>query len=566
MSKQPLYERLSRARQTLDWPLSHLIVFVFALPLLLVWLLVGLVSWWVLFLLGWVRAGVTVEILAALIPAFIGFAVQQWSLLVAEEKLREDRRKEAQNEIRRLAGLVNSDPSEGGRRYLEYIQSDDWVWQDPMIQQHLRGVWEIASPQALRHTVALRSALVDDEKWKKAQAEIGTENVHKSLVWAWRMLDEDWQKHIRPMLAGTVEREIESRSWQAILKPWRQVCFWKPNCFHTPPNLAKAIELLELQRNPFSSERAEQDDLLFETWVGLEWSLQTPQPQIIVGKHGAGKTALALYTIRNSIEHKTAFPIYVPDFPNEPTPYAQLDNFARAMARTLLHFLAFYPRSFLEQDIASQSAMTHLLGLYIGTGSNLALQLQKAGLESIAEGKRMFQELERLLSNISLARPPDDELITLLSAARPSGFPCTIILVDLPEVSETTIKTLGDTARALLDLLSAFHGEPIYLKMLLPDALSALAPNNDVIRLVWSEERLRTLLRNRLGILGAKSLNAWCDPEAAQSDPDQSMIQAAQGLPGRLIHLGNELLAQLASHPDYPKITAQDLDKVLGNL
>lgn len=530
----------------------------------------------------------TTSIFISLVTGLLGVGWKWWEQEQQARKERERERKEQEDKERKrqeqerqeqerkrhaiettlgkvesLRALLQGNLSEAARGYLEYTQKNDFPWQESEVRNRLQAIWTLDAPQALQSLITLQRAF--PERWTETLGQIGNETAIQSLVWAWRMLDPDWQKRIRPMLTGTVEKEIEARSWQAILKPWRHVCFWKSGCFRLSLEVVKALELLELQRSPFGSERAEADELLFDTWVDWEWSLDTPQPQIIVGKHGAGKTAIAFHTIRNSIKDKTAFPIYVPDFPNQATRHAQLDNLARAMARTVLHFMAFYPRSFLEQDVTGRSAIAQLLGVYIGVGKDLALQLQKAGLDSVAEGRRVFQELERLLSNTLLAPPPDDELIALLAAARPSRFSYTILLVDLPNVSEeTAISTMSDTARALLDLSSVFRGEPLYLKILLPDELNAFALNNDVIRLVWSEERLHMLLHNHLGIAGVESLNVWCDPEAAKYYPDQHLIQAAQGSPGQLISLGNKLLARLVSHPDYPKITAPDLDDILS--
>jgi hypothetical protein len=572
MSKQPLYERLSRARQTWDWPVSHFIIFVLALPLLLLWLLVGLLSWWILFLLGWVRAGVTVEILAALIPAFIGFAVQQWSLLVTEEKRREDQRKEAQNDIRRVARLVKSNPSEGSRRYLEYSRHDDWVWQDPVIQQRLKGMWETTSPKALQHTVTLWRAF-DENRWEETVGQSSNVEVYyRSLVWAWRILDEDWQQNrIRRMLPEVVQRNIEQELWQAIFKPWHHVCFWRDGCFVPPPDVAEGVRLLELQRNPFGSERAEFDELLFTCRIEREelGLLQTYQPHIVIGEHGSGKTALAFFMVHDCVNSRTVFPVYVPTFPVDPSRYVQLDNLARAAARTLLHYLAFYPRSFLTQDIANRSALAHLLGLYIGTGSTLALELQKAGLEPLGSGEQMLKELERLLQKVSLAAPPEDELIDLLGAARPREFERVSLLLDLPDIHTTVAETrASDLAHTLLDLMQPFQRARVYLKIFLPAELGAVVQGNPAIRLTWSDTELQSLLRKRLEVCGidGQSLAILCDVSARTASPDARLVRAARGLPGRLIHLGNQLVARVASHSDNPRITAQDLGDVLDKL
>lgn len=518
----------------------------------------------------------TTSIFISLVTGLMGIGWKWWEQEQKERERREQQEKERQEQERReqerkrnaietaldkiksLEALLHSNVSEAARRYWEYSHATDFPWQESEVKNRLPTVWVLNAPRELQNLVTLQRAF--PEQWTKTLAQIGNDAAIQSLIWAWRMLDEDWQQRIRSMLVGNVEKEIQARSWQAILKPWRQVYFWKPGYSSTPLDVAKALGLLGLERNPFGSARAECDELLFDTWVDVEWaSLQAPQLQTVVGKPGSGKTALALFIIRASVCAKTAFPIYVSGCPTEPTRRAQLDYLARAVARTLLHFVAFYPKSFLEQDIASRSAMAHLLGMYIGVGKDLALQFQKAGLEPIGEGRRMHQELERLLSNTALAAPPEDEMLALLGAARPHGFPYTLVLVDLPDTTQ------NDVASVWLDLAALLQGELVYLKILGSDELKALA-KNVVVQLGWLEGQLQTLLRNRLGVVGVESLATWCAPSAQQFSPEQRLVQAAQGLPGRLIHLGNQLLAQLTTHPDDPRLTEQDLHIVLGPL
>lgn len=493
-----------------------------------------------------------------------------------EQREREQRERERQEQERQrrvietvlgkvesLQTLLASDLSEAARCYWEYSQEKDFPWQESEVKNRLKSLWTVQSPIPLQHTLTLLQAYPG--QWVETRAQIGTDSIDQSLIWAWRMLDKDWQQRIRPMLDETVWKKIEASQWQAILKPWRHVYFWKPTYPSAPPNIAKALELLGLARNPFGSIQAECDELLFDTWIDVEWTalLQDPRPRIVVGKPSSGKTALALFTIRASVCAKTAFPIYVSSCPTEPTRRAQLDYLARAVTRTLLHFVAFYPRSFLEQDVASYSAMAYLLGMYIGAERDLALEFQKAGLEPIGEGRRVLQELERLLANTSRATPPEDEMLALLGAARPYGFPHTIVLVDLPDTTPAAKPMLDDVASVWLDIASLLQGELSYLKILGSDELDTLV-KNEVIRLGWSEQQLLMLLRNRLGIVGVESLDTWCDQSARQFSPERLLVETAQGLPGRLIHLGNQLLAQLATHPILPALTDKDLDDVLG--
>jgi hypothetical protein len=85
------------------------------------------------------------------------------------------------------------------------------------------------------------------------------------------------------------------------------------------------------------------------------------------------------------------------------------------------------------------------------------------------------------------------------------------------------------------------------------------------VLLAWSQADLEELLVNRLRWVGYQSLGSLCDPEARMLAPDERLVRAAQGVPRRLIQLGNQLLARVATHPDEPRLTAADLDAVLGS-
>ncbi len=82
--------------------------------------------------------------------------------------------------------------------------------------------------------------------------------------------------------------------------------------------------------------------------------------------------------------------------------------------------------------------------------------------------------------------------------------------------------------------------------------------------MTWDESDLATLLRRSLAVVNTATLAAWCDPEARLALPDDRLLGAAAGNPRQLIKLGNQLLAQVAGHPQEPAVAAGDLNAVLG--
>lgn len=567
-----LDRELTHARQSWPWPFSHLIIFLFALPSLILWGSAGLGTWWVLDALGWVKAGITVQILAVVIPAFIGFAVQQWRFLADAEETKRTHRKEAQAQIGMLPTLLKGDSSEGAHRYLEYAQSDDWIWQDVTIKNRLDRVWEANACVELQNVVKLHTSFELSETERiNASKQIGQPQVEKSLIWAYRVLDKEWQQRSLEILPKYVRLEIEKQSWKAIFHPSPHVHPWRPCPPWNSIGDMQGPRQLELPPNSFGSSSAENDFRLLETRVNpsaLTW-LQELKPTLLFGKPGSGKTSLCLFHVIDSVHdnQRTLFPIYHPQIASEATPHAQLNGLGKTLAAALLYYLAINPREFVERDIEGKAAIACLLGTYICAGRELSLRFHRNGLPAMGLGSQMLKELDQLVPKKS-KNLPEDELIDLLRVARPSDYTWTFVLVDMAHETkrdESTLKT-AECIHALIELMWPLESAGTFLKMLLPDELRPCLklPNlPGAEELIWTNDELTTLLQKRLFVYGVESLAIGCDVEARFPNPDERLVKAAQGLPGRLIQLGNELSTR-ASNRTSLKITAADLDDVLG--
>lgn len=74
----------------------------------------------------------------------------------------------------------------------------------------------------------------------------------------------------------------------------------------------------------------------------------------------------------------------------------------------------------------------------------------------------------------------------------------------------------------------------------------------------WKERDLRDLLHKRLE---KESLEAWHELGAWEEPPEERLLSAAQGRPGELLRLGNELLRRIGQ--EQRRLTPKDFRAVL---
>ncbi|MEM3554748.1 MAG: hypothetical protein QXU79_02905, partial [Candidatus Micrarchaeaceae archaeon] len=119
----------------------------------------------------------------------------------------------------------------------------------------------------------------------------------------------------------------------------------------------------------------------------------------------------------------------------------------------------------------------------------------------------------------------------------------------------------------LLDLALPLSRLGVYLKIFLPDTVRPLDWKGNTLRLSWSEEDLRGMLKGRLQGYGQregtlKALASWEAREKVQDDIDLWLVRQAQGSPRGLVRLGNRLLGIVAKHPEDPRIFPADLEQL----
>lgn len=586
------------------WPFSSLAIFIKSLPLLALWLSLAFVAFKFLPPTLKTPDKETLSLLVTLITALIGFGVQQWKILTEEERSKQQKCQEALDEIAKLKTLIQSDPSEGARRYIE-MRGQGGVWKSSRIRSHLEAEWS-AAPRELQNTVELLGHLEDVGGFHKIVRRLSADKSAKALEWAKECLDDEWQQkalngllllgtypEYRQHIASRALQDIEQGPWHAIFRAWPHISFWRGLPPPTDPETAKGLDYLGLKSNPFGSEEAEADTLLLTCTVDPPWleELHTPQPAVLTGPLGSGKTATALLLARDSLQEQDAFPVYYPAALGD----LRLERFAQALAKTLLHYLVVTPVGFLKCRVAEKTAMACLVARH--TCSSLPICLHRAGLPLAGDGAKMLKEIELLVQDGSPHKIlTDEELLTLLSKARPHGFQHTMLLLDVHEQAGKSKDTVLDLRlQSLLDLSDRLMRVGVFIKAFLPDAFQEPLERRGVIPTLvqWLDKDssgegrdLSTLLENYLKQAGEVNLTAWCNMRDLQDNyvqqsgrdamtawyevtegeasPNNRLLKAARGTPGGLIHKGKELLRHIGREQRH--LMARDLDMILGPL
>jgi hypothetical protein len=356
-------------------------------------------------------------------------------------------------------------------------------------------------------------------------------------------------------------------------RPARWIFPWPKRRLPDRPQTAHGVQALELSANPFGPEQAELDPLLEEYGIRPRafWDrICGPRPILVIGPSGSGKTAAALMLAYDcgfppaSPREKGAFPVFcVPKLEvlAEMDGRVQLDQVARALAETLLQVVAEDPYLFFDQDLPGRTAVACLMLWYLGLGSleHVAPHLERAGLERSGAGEAVLKEMHRLTGSAPWDFSPDETtLLDLLGKARPFGYTCTYVLVDLGIEPDTTrMQTASGAIRSLLERTIHLARNGVYIKTFLPerlmDSLGGDLPVESV-ELSWDKKDLWEMLKRRLAYIGVPSLaSIYRDPGGSCPDPDRWLVEAADLSPRRLICLGNEMLSRVKTLPLKPE-------------
>mgnify|MGYP000511423484 CR=1 FL=1 len=545
-----------------DWPLSALRRYCKALFVLLLWLLTALCLFRLIqcllpdTLLASLTEGVTgvskeaIALLGSLLTALIGFGLQQWKGQEEEERRREEEVQQALSEIREFATLLPKDPSEGARRYREYLRRSG-VWQKAQVRYALSEAWE-KTPAEFRRFVAIVEHLPEARN-------IGREEAIQALRWAYESLDEEWQTEAAEALRGLGLPVLgwERREWQAIVGIWPEVRGEASLPTPMDRELIRGIRILGLKGNPLGSEKAESQPLLAKTIVAPSWweKAYHLRNEIFITLPGGGRTTLALYLAREALRQRTGFPIYWRVDTKESASGSLLDQLMPVVAVILVRYIALRPQGLTNAPPLQRKSIVRLLFHYLS--EDPLTSLRRAGLPSVGEGLTVEKIVQSYAPTLSYERLSDWEIYDLLRQSVPAGFPCLWILADVQGESDEKIAQnfygLIQTLQRFGVIVRVFLGSPS------PESLEDFGE-----ACLWTYDDLRQMLRQRLQILsGDETLDAWCDLREWHGPPaEERLIRAANSSPARLVRLGNEVLRCIGRTGR--RLSPEDMDEILG--
>jgi len=548
----------------------------------------------------------------ALLSAMVGFVIQQWNRMrEEEEREKEQQRRDALAEVEGLRELLQQrDYERALMRYQTLEKREPFPWRTRPIQDALRKTWEEEAPEELQRWLSVSRARVEQTPPEAIQnPSEATEGDVKAIFWAFRMLPLESEKAPRilsrlltekPDLLIVAERvladDVDGRAllWSPELaQVFRKMegkedtpqelveCARRLQTLHRSPSswlnlwprdrvldpsVDRGVRALKLKCNPFGPEQAEMDPLLREYGYRPPelWEyLSSPQPIVVLGGPGSGKTATALLLAydcqfpSSRPRREGTLPVYFLPY-ESPLPSSGkascrylLDQIARSVAEALLQVIAKHPYLFTEQHPAGQAAVASLWVACLGKGllGNLGPHLLRAGLREEGAGRKVWQEVRKLAG--AAIMPDEMALLELLGEARPAGFQQTEILMDWgvePDAARSA--AIARSMEAFLRIVPALAARGVYVKAFLPRACKP-APERGygvpVIELSWTEEDLKGMLRCRLNYAGIEKLREVyiVDPAALHPDPDEYLVQRAKGSPRTLIRLGNQMVSRV---------------------
>ncbi len=528
-------------------------------------------------------------LLGVMLTALLGFAAQQWRILVDETKIREERRRQALEELENLnQALRTKRYREAISLYWNFSDKCKLLWEGLGIEKYLQAIWREKASRPLQVWVDLCQ--------QTYTPELRIE-VLEALVWAWRMdrekrdlvqqrlnqviippqlpvlesLVEDDPKGLPLLRSEAVRKQLDALTveslpedhWESLerLRTWCSVPIRLPSLWARverpaePEKVRESLSAFGLSDNPFGPERAELDPWLedYGAWPASLELARGPRPALIFGAPGSGRTAAAHLLFQDCISPPASpnepdvFPVHLSGVETWPqTSNDWLRILAREMTEVLLRLCADDPYGLFEHKAGP--AIAQLIGSSLGSMEAVEADLRRAGLSGEA--------LDYVLGEIREAGLGDyreldsTTLLDLLGRARPAYAKHTYILMDVPGISpKTDHAKKAVSLAALISLASPLLSRGVYLKLFLPEEMrSDLEPlwPEEPLSLTWTEAELREMLEQRLQKVGLQTLNAIVSAADYPPDPDTWLIRSAEGNPRKLVRLGNQMIRAAA--------------------
>jgi hypothetical protein len=392
-----------------------------------------------------------------------------------------------------------------------------------------------------------------------------------------------WDAEAVKTARDKLEQQTAERKWLSVAELLKQADFTLPGALRWPrpcqwredfpplitPEVAAALAAIKMkpEETPFGPERAQDEPRLhqfgFTEFVGRT---ATPEPAIIYGGDGMGKTAYALLLAAGG--GPDSQPFNKDAFSVTPVPVDHLD-----LPMTHVDWLDVISAAFAGCQVRFLDANPHLLNPYAAHGryrqAVLRLLVQHYG--SIAGAVDAFPRESRGGTAFRLAakqEPPPvrcaplstEDRIALLSHTIPPDLKYAYVILDqnLPN-RDPLSPTVIDNLRCLMFLAPRLANKNIYLKAYLPVEVKERLPGFDWLRhfvLKWEPKDLHALLDNRFEAVSTNTFASVSQP----GNLEGLFIEKCNRSPRRMVRLGNRLLEKMGRSNRWPVTEADILE------
>ena len=221
-----------------------------------------------------------------------------------------------------------------------------------------------------------------------------------------------------------------------------------------------------------------------------------------------------------------------------------------------LRLLARYPQTFVQIADYEQVALTELLIWITGSFRQLEGRLRQEGLDRRNDSRVLLQRLQELSRPITHGWVPGYERLITWLLVRPVFVSRTFLVVDTVNYVQA-----GDLA-PMMDIL---YDRGVTLKLFCDARTVNPSHYGTRVQLSWDDNALKSALSARMREASRQRFDEFDWLFADRSlDIDDRLVQHAQGSLGRLLQLGNAILAARLRRSSDPQEGLTDEDVKAG--
>lgn len=528
----------------------------------------------------------------ALLSGIATFLARQWQEFAERERKQTEQRREALRELEQLSTLLDqrrySKAVDLYRRFQERCKIG--YWQDIGVWDDVQSLWQRKAPLPLqRWTEVLMERLsprpdpttlealiwgyhLDHRNWEEKGKEIIAQLIIpdnlEHLASLFGKEPEFRRSLLRSEIVGQRLEELhqsvseEQRPHLDTLLNWRKLppvgipLPWeKIGRPPDPQEFAEWLKQQDFQINPFGPEMAELDPWLSEYghWPSALEFARGPRPALVLGLPGSGRTAAALLLYQKCLwppgnpEEAGTFPVWLEPISWPQSPDGWLEEIGRALAEALLRVCGRDPYALFTAPEMSVTVVS-LLARYFGPADRIEPHLRRQGLSG-STLDYVLGEVEAYAGLVAGEMPDQVTLKDLIGKARPADMKFTYLILDVPTFQPTDGDMRLTSLKALLEMTGPLARQGVCLKLFLPEGVGKeVLPSWPLLPIFleeWPENDLRQMLEKRLiksSEGNIENLKVILSEQEYPPDPDTWLVQSAQGLPRRLVVLGNQML------------------------